>query len=159
MSGAASRLKVLTGVRFEQTDTEGTGVQFDPGAAFERTASGAFARNAAGARIRRPEAGTAGSIEELRLVRQERAQAAERSYDGYYPSLHLTYAIKENLLARVAYARTYGRPDLTNIIPNTSIDETDLDEGTADPSILRGRINVRNTGLRPWTGDNYDLSL
>ena len=25
--------------------------------------------------------------------------------------------------------------------------------------LLQGNINVRNTGLRPWTADNYDLSL
>jgi iron complex outermembrane receptor protein len=153
-----NRLKLLTGVRYEKTETEGLGVSFDPAAVFVRTANGAFARNAAGARIRKPEAGAAGSMQELQLIRHERAQSAARTYDGYYPSLHLTYSLKENFLIRAAYARTYGRPDFTEIVPNTNINETDLDEGTADPSILRGRITVRNTGLRPWTGDNYDLS-
>jgi len=153
-----NRLRVLTGVRYEKTETKGQGVSVDPAAVFLRTANGAFVRNAAGQRIRRPEAGAAGSMEELRLIRQERAQDAQRTYDGYYPSLHLTYSARQNFLVRLAYARTYGRPDFTDIIPNTNVNETDLDEGTADPSILRGRITVRNTGLRPWTGDNYDLS-
>jgi len=153
-----NRLRVLTGVRYEKTETKGQGVSFDPAAVFVRTASGAFARNAAGQRIRRPEAGAVGSMEELRLIRRERAQDAQRTYDGTYPSLHLTYSARQNFLLRLAYARTYGRPDFTEIIPNTNINETDLDEGTADPSILRGRITVRNTGLRPWTGDNYDFS-
>jgi iron complex outermembrane receptor protein len=100
-----------------------------------------------------------GSMEELRLTRQDRGFVAKRTYDGYYPSLHLTYHLKENFLLRAAYAKTYGRPDFTNIVPNSTVDEADLDGDTADPSLVRGRINVRNTGLRPWTGDNYDLSL
>jgi iron complex outermembrane recepter protein len=150
---------VLTGVRFETTTTKGVGPLVDPAAVWLRTASGSFARTATGARIRRPEAGAAGSMEELRLTRHERASRAERTYDGYYPSVHLTYHFRENLLARAAYAKTYGRPDFTNIIPNSTVDEADLDDETADPSLIRGRINVRNTGLRPWTGDNYDLSI
>jgi iron complex outermembrane recepter protein len=154
-----NRLKVLTGVRFEKTTTQGVGPLFDPAAVWVRTASGGFARTPAGARIRRPEAGAVGSMEELRLTRQERAVHSRRSYDGYYPSVHFTYQIRENLLARAAYAKTYGRPDFSNIIPNASVDEADLDDDTADPTLLRGRLNVRNTGLRPWTADNYDLSL
>ncbi len=154
-----NRLKVLTGVRFEQTNTKGEGVRLDPAAVFQRNAAGGFLRDAAGNRIRKPEAGAAGSMEELRLIRQERAHRADRTYDGYYPSVHLTYTVRENFLVRAAYAKTYGRPDLTNIVPNTSITESDLDDNTADPNALRGRIAVRNTGLRPWTADNYDLSL
>lgn len=94
-------------------------------------------------------------------MRKERAFTAERSYDGYYPSLHLTYDIKENFLVRAAYARTYGRPDFANIIPNATISENDLtaEDLVSDPTRIRGTITVRNTGLRPWTANNYDLSL
>jgi len=28
-----------------------------------------------------------------------------------------------------------------------------------DPSVVRGTLTVRNAALRPWTADNYDLSL
>ncbi len=154
-----NQLKVLTGVRYEKTETKGEGVRFDPAAVWLRNADGSFARNAGGARIRRPEAGAVASMEEVRLTRTDRGFQAERSYDGYYPSVHLTYHLKENILVRAAYAKTYGRPDFTNIIPNATIDESDIDGESADPSQLPGRISVRNTGLRPWTADNYDLSL
>jgi hypothetical protein len=43
-------------------------------------------------------------MEELRLIRLERANRAERSYDGYYPSLHFTFNANQNLLFRAAYA-------------------------------------------------------
>jgi iron complex outermembrane recepter protein len=154
-----NRLKVLGGVRFERTVAEGEGVLFDPNAVFVRNPDGTFARTPAGARIRRPEAGATGSLQELQVTRQERGFQARRSYDGYYPSLHLTYHIRENLLARAAYAKTYGRPDFSNIIPNATINETDFEGDTPDPTQIPGRITIRNTGLRPWTADNFDLSL
>lgn len=155
-----NRLNVLTGVRFERTTDEGEGPLSDPNAVYVRNADGTFAHNAAGARIRRPDAGAAGSLDELQLILRERAYKASRTYQGYYPSLHLTYEAREGLLVRLAYARTYGRPNFTDIIPNATINERDLDEGQlADPTVVRGTITVRNTGLRPWTADNYDLSL
>ncbi len=154
-----NRLKVLTGVRREQTDAQGEGPLYDPNAVWVRDPDGSFAHQANGARLRKPEAGAAGSMEELRLVRQDRGLSADRSYAGYYPSLHLTYHLKENLLLRGAYAKTYGRPDFTNIIPNATIDETDFEDNVPDPDQIPGRINIRNTGLRPWTAQNFDLSL
>jgi TonB-dependent receptor len=133
---------------------------FDPGAVYLRNADGSFVRNAAGARLRRPEAGATGSLEELRLTRQERGYKAARAYDGYYPSLHLTFSLRENLLLRAAYARTFARPNFGDIIPNTTINENDLSEEDilTNPELIRGNITIRNVALRPWTADNFDLS-
>ncbi len=152
-----NRLILLGGLRYEKTHDKGAGPVNDPAAVWQRTASGTFLRTAAGQRIRKPEAGAVGSMEELRLVRQERANLANRSYDGFYPSVHLTYNATSNFLLRAAYAKTYGRPDFTNIVPNATINEADLDEN-ADPTAIRGNITVRNTGLKPWTARNFDLS-
>ncbi len=154
------RLNVLTGVRYERTDDDGVGPVYNPTAVWQRNADGSFARNAAGQRIRRPEAGAAGSMEELRLTRQERGYRAGRSYDGWYPSLHFTWSARENLLVRLAYARTYARPNFTDLIPNTTINEADLTEEDirANPELVRGTLTVRNIALQPWTADNFDLS-
>jgi len=154
-----NRLKVLTGVRYEKTDANGQGIRYDPSAVYARNADGTFARTATSTRIRRVEAGAAGSLQELTITRQERGIKAARTYDGSYPSLHLTYQIQENFLARAAYAQTYGRPDFTSIVPNTTVDETDFGNITPGPDQVPGRITTRNTGLRPWTGDNTDLSI
>ena len=154
-----NRLRVVTGVRRERTRAQGEGPLFTPDAVWQRTATGAFARAANGALIRRPEAGAVGSLDELRLLRSDRGLQADRTYAGNYPSLHLTWSLREDLLLRAAYARTYGRPDFTNIIPNATIDEDELNDLTPDPDAIPGTINIRNTGLRPWTADNFDLSL
>ncbi len=152
-----NRLTVLAGVRYEKTHDKGAGPVNEPAAVWVRDPDGTFARNAAGARIRKPEAGAAGSMEELRLVRRERANLANRSYDGFYPSVHLTYNATANFLLRAAYAKTYGRPDFTNIVPNATISENDIEFST-DPNAIPGDITVRNTGLKPWTAQNWDLS-
>ena len=154
-----NRLNVVTGVRFEKTDDAGQGPLVDLGAIYLRNAGGTFLRNEAGQRIRKPEAGAAGSIEELRLTRFDRGYKAARSYQGAYPSLHLTYDVTENFLVRAAYAKTYGRPDLTDVIPNAQFSQNDLNEQDQNnPAIVKGTITVRNTALRPWTADNFDLS-
>ncbi|MBI4623399.1 MAG: TonB-dependent receptor [Verrucomicrobia bacterium] len=151
-----NRLNVLTGVRFESTDDEGFGPVQDPNAVFVRNANGAFARTPTGARIRKPEAGAAGSVEEVKLIYLERASRAERSYHGYYPSLHLNFSATENLLLRAAYAKTYGRPNFSNIIPNTTVNQDD--DLNSDPEHTLGRITFSNIGLKPWSAHNYDLS-
>lgn len=111
------RLKVLTGVRFEKTQTEGQGPLIDSAAVWQRNTDGTFVRNAAGQRVRKVEAGAAGSMEQLNLTHTERGYRASRSYDGYYPSLHLNYDLTDKLILRGAYARTYGRPNLNDVIP------------------------------------------
>jgi hypothetical protein len=55
-----------------------------------------------------------------------------------------------NFVVRSAYARTIGRPDLSFITPGTTI---------SDPSAAAPTITVVNTGLQPWTAENYDLTL
>ena len=154
------KLKVLTGVRYEKTETEGLGALVDTSAVWARNANGTFVRNAAGQRVRRTDAGAVGSMEQLWLTHQERKYRADRSYDGYYPSLHLNYNFADNLIGRAAYAQTYGRPNLNNIIPTAQVDEADLDgDQLGNPSVVQGNITVTNTGLRPWSAHNYDLSL
>ena len=158
MSFFKNRLNLLTGVRYEKTTDDGRGPIVDSTAVFVRNANGTFAHDAAGRQIRKPEAGAAGSLEEARLIYVERGYQAKRAYDGYYPSLHLTGNITENFIARAAYAKTYGRPNFSSIIPSTTTRENDLGPDP-DPSLVKGTITVSNTGLRPWSADNYDLSL
>lgn len=150
-----NRLLVLTGVRYERTTDEGQGALNTPDEVFVRRADGSFALTSTGARIRRPEAGATGSMEQVNLTWRERASRSKRTYDDFYPSVHLTYNITEKFLARAAYAKTYGRPNFTFIIPNTVINEFENAAG----DVTGGRLTVRNPGLRPWTADNFDLSV
>ena len=150
-----NRLGIVTGVRFEKTDDTGRGPLIDPDAPFVRGADGKFTL-VHGTRGRKPEAGTAGSLQELALTRKARASYAERSYDGYYPSLHTTFNVTDNFLVRAAFAKTFGRPDLGSIIPNTTIDENDNPNPPAGSP--PGTITYTNSGLKPYSAKNYDIS-
>ena len=151
-----NKLQVVAGVRYEKTNDQGEGMLSNPDAVFQTNPDGSYVDGNPTTpgiqRVRKPEAGTVGSMEELHLIRIERGAKADRTYDGYYPSIHLTYNITENLLARFSYAKTIGRPDYANIIPATDINYDDSNPST-------GTIAIRNTALKPWTADNFDLSL
>jgi len=141
-----NRLWIVAGVRYERTDTKGSGPLNDINAQYQRNADGSFVRNAAGQRVFLT--GDALALRQLRF--QERGAYSKRDYDGFYPSLNLTYNLTENLVVRAAYAHTLGRPNINFIIPGTTITEPDV----ASPT-----ITVNNSGLMPWTATSYDLSL
>lgn len=149
------RLRLLSGARYERTIDHGVGPLVVPGNAFLRDAAGNFILDSRRARIRNPAAGAAGSLQEVAATYFERQNKVNRTYDGIYPSAHATYTVAEPLLVRLSFAQTYGRPDFANIVPNATITENDPSTNPAVP----GTINIRNTSLRPWTANNYDLSV
>lgn len=152
----SNRLSAVAGARYERTSADALGPLTDLDAVFVREVDGSFARSASGLRIRKPEAGAANSLTEIPLIYQERASRAKKSYSGIYPSLHLNWSATERLMVRGAYARTYGRPNLGDIIPNTSLAQ---DDPANDGDLAFGRITYSNVGLKPWTAHNYDLSV
>ncbi|MEQ1730819.1 MAG: TonB-dependent receptor, partial [Vicinamibacterales bacterium] len=162
-----NKLSVVTGARYEKTKDKGEGVLNDPDAAFQRNANGTFVDSdpvtAGIQRVLRTDIGalnangTANSVQAVRAILSERGSRPVRSYDDYYPSLNVTYNVTDNLLVRVGYAKTMGRPDYTNILPFTTID--DNENFDIDPAVSPGTLTTRNTGLKPWSADNYDLSL
>lgn len=155
-----NRLEVITGARYEKTRDKGETVLAQPDAIWQRNSNGTYVDGdpiAAGIqRVRKPEAGAAGSLQELALTRIERGSRPDRSYDDVYPSLNFKYNATENIVVRIGYAKTMGRPDYSNILSNANA--TTFDENDTDPSIP-GTITLRNAALKPWSADNYDLSL
>lgn len=144
----ASRLRLSGGVRYEQTRDFGRGPLNDIGTTYQKNQDGSFVRNAAGRLV----AVTTDPEATARLRYTEYGAQARRTYDGFFPSLNSSFEWRPNLVMRAAYARTIGRPDLAFIIPGITI---------SDPNAVTplNTINVINTGLEPWTADNYDLTL
>ncbi|MEI8087974.1 MAG: TonB-dependent receptor [Opitutaceae bacterium] len=143
-----NRLRLTTGVRFEQTDDNGSGPLNDPNAKYQRDTKGNLVLGTNG----KPVAITSDALQIAQLQYKERGANSKSSYSGYYPSLNSSYTIMSDLLVRAAYARTIGRPNITQIIPGVTI--TDISTTTSTPS-----INENNTGLAPWHANNWDLSL
>lgn len=143
-----NRLWLVGGVRFEQTRDEGLGPLNDIGATYQRDATGAFRRDAAGRLV----AITTDVVARSRLQYTERGARSQRVYEGYFPSFNSSFEITPSLLVRAAYAKTISRPDLPDIIPGVTVADPDS-SGDART------ITVINSGLRPWTANNYDLTL
>ena len=143
-----NRLWLVGGARYERTADEGFGRLSDIRATYQQDANGNLLRDSAGRLIRV----TTNAVELARIQYKDRGAHATRTYGNLYPSLNATYNVTPNLQARLAFARTIGRPNLNEIIPNVTI----TDPGSSDTNRT---ITVVNTGLKPWSADNYDLSL
>ena len=144
----SNRLLVVAGVRFEGTSDEGWGPLQDPTAQYQKDTKGNLVRNAAGS----PILITTDPLERAKLRYERRGAHVEKSYHGLYPSVNASYSLRQDLLLRAAYAQTIGRPDLNYILPGITF--TDITATTGNKL-----ITVVNTGLTPWTSNNYDLSL
>ena len=141
-----NRLWLVGGVRYERTEDSGEGPFKDTNAIYQKDSSGRLVLGSNG----KPILITTDPVQQTRLQYIERGSRVSNSYGDLYPSANATWSITGNLLARVGYARTIGRPDFGNIIP--SVVAPDL-SGT---SLL---ITVNNPALKPWEANNYDLSL
>ncbi|MCF3649220.1 TonB-dependent receptor [Synoicihabitans lomoniglobus] len=131
--------RFITGLRYEKTSLDGLGYLYLPDG--DKDANGNFLSNDPYTRER--------------LKWLPRAQSHSSSYDGVYPSAHFIYDVNENFLVRLGYAKTIGRPNFSNVLPGTEINHDDA-PAAGDPG---GDITVRNPALKPYTANNFDLSL
>jgi TonB-dependent receptor len=69
------------------------------------------------------------------------------SYTKSFPSLHLTQDISPNWKARLSWSTSFGRPPMTSLLPNESINE------------VAQTLTVNNPSLLPQSAKNWDASL
>src|SRR5207253_3017919 len=142
-----NRLWVVGGVRYERAEDKGEGPLVRRDAIYQHDASGKLVLDASG----KPIVTTTDALAQAKLVFQSRGARATRTYDGYYPSINSTFNIMPDLLARAAFGRTINRPDYNNIIPGATVPDP-----TATPN---DTLTIKNTSLKPWKSDNFDLSV
>lgn len=71
----------------------------------------------------------------------------DTTYDDIYPSAALNFDLTDNVIIRLAYAATIGRPNFSDIIPRATVDD------------IEQEIDVTNPDLNPQTANNYDLTV
>ncbi len=133
-----NRMRVSGGVRFERTQDTGYGVLVNPAAG--------YIRNAAGQLVLNPDV-----VARAQAQYTTRGDKRSKTYDGYYPSLDASFNVTQSIIARFAYAKSIGRPDLSNIIPATTLPDLN---GTAPYN-----ITTINASLKPTQTNAYDVSL
>lgn len=126
--GILGRTAYLAGVRSEKTDTDSWGW------VRSRTLSSTAERLAdpAGAAKR----DYAPNLRQL-----------SGSYTKSFPSIHLTHDLTPSVKARVSWSTGFGRPSLSNALPNETINETAQTLAISNPSLL------------PQMASNWDVSL
>lgn len=74
-------------------------------------------------------------------------------YDDWLPSANLNFSLTDQLILRLAYSRTLGRPGLSIISPALNITRSDVDPTYA------GFGTAGNPDLEPVHSENFDASL
>ncbi|HEY0966529.1 MAG TPA: TonB-dependent receptor [Opitutaceae bacterium] len=116
------KLTALGGVRYERTEVE----------------SEAWV-------IQRTRADIADPV--LRAATEYSRREIAGSYDHTLPSVHLSYAILPDLIARASYSTGLGRPEFSNLVPVEQVNDTNQ------------TVTVSNPSLLPQSATNWDLSL
>ena len=132
-----NRLNIVYGVRYEKTEDKGQGLKT----------------------TRPPALNPIDTLDEVNTYWFERGAQVTKEYDGFYPSINANFTLREDIIIRAGFAKTFGRPNFGDIIP--------LARGNDSPDTINdgvGNINpytvvVRNTGLKPYEADNYDLTI
>jgi TonB-dependent receptor len=68
-------------------------------------------------------------------------------YTKSFPSIHLTQDLSRQLKARLSWSTSFGRPAMTNLLPNETANES------------AQTLTVNNPSLLPQTATNWDASL
>ncbi len=143
------KLKLVGGLRAEQTNAEGQGQLVDPTRNYRRDANGRVILAANG----QPERIATTPLDIARLTNVDRGLEAEKEYLRWFPSLNATYNIRENLLARAGYYWSVGRPDFGQYAGSLTLPDTNL------PSGPNNQIAVNNVGIKAWSARTTKVSL
>jgi len=142
------RLKIVGGVRAEQTNVEAEGPLTDPGRNVRRDAQGRpILVNG------QPQAITTVPLEVSKLTFLERGTKTDKEYLRLFPSINLGYNLQENLIARAAYYHSIGRPDFNQYAGGITLPNADNPPGPTN------RITVNNAGIKAWSAKSTSVRL
>jgi len=143
------RVRLVGGLRAEQTNVRAEGPLTDQTRNFQRDSSGRVLLGANGQPLLR----TTVPLEVTRLTLVDRGQASRKEYLRWFPSLNASWNLRENLIARAAWYRSIGRPDFNQYAGGLTLPNTE-----AAPS-FGNRITVNNAGIKPWSAESFKVRL
>ena len=143
------RLKLIGGLRVEQTNLAAEGPLTDPTRNFQRDASGKVIRGANG----QPLTITTDALGLSKLTRIERGMQAEKEYLRWFPNLNASYTLRENLIARAAYYYSVGRPNFNQYAGGLTLPNIE------NPPSASNVITVNNAAIKAWSAKSAKVSL
>ncbi len=146
-----NRLKLVGGLRAEQTNAKGEGPLNDPTLNYQRNASGQILRNPNGTPVLIVPTTNALGFSQLTFL--DRGSHTEKEYLRYFPSLNASYNVQENLIARASYYHSVGRPNFVQYSGGITLPDT------GNPPTAANRIVVHNAGIKAWSARTVNVRL
>ncbi|MBM3844404.1 MAG: hypothetical protein FJ397_14285, partial [Verrucomicrobia bacterium] len=109
----------------------------------------------AGVRAERTEVEAQGPLTDPRRspIGIERGAKTTKTYDQLFPSLNVSYALRENWIGRLAAYESIGRPDYNQYAGGLTLPDTSAGESATN------RIVVNNVDINPWAARSLVLRL
>jgi len=145
------RLRLVGGIRAEQTNIEALGPLTDPTRNFQRGANGEPVLGSNGRPLLIVPTSNALGVSQLTYI--ERGMEVEKEYLRLFPSINASFEIRENLIARAAYYHSVGRPDFNQYAGGITLPDTTLAPSTSN------RITVNNAGIKAWSAQSAVVRL
>lgn len=143
------RLKMTGGLRVEQTNVDAEGLLVDATRNFQRDSAGNVILGANG----QPVPITTDPLEAAHLTNIERGLHAKKEYLRWFPSINANYTIRDNLIARIGYYWSVGRPDFNQYGGSATLPNTENPPGPTN------RITIGNASIKAWTARTTKVSL
>jgi hypothetical protein len=145
------RLKLVGGLRAEQTNVKAAGPLTDLTRNFQRDASGQVIRNPNGTPVLIVPTSDALGVSQLTFI--DRGAKTRKEYLRFFPSINASYNLRENWIARAAYYQSVGRPNFIQYSGGITLPDTDLLPAT------NNRIVVNNAGIKAWQAQTFNVRL
>ena len=145
------RLKVVTGVRAEQTNIEAEGPLTDISRNHQRRPDGSVILGPNGRPL--PIVANTNSLAYSQLTLIPRGAHVRKEYLRWFPSINASFNVRENFIARASYYTSIGRPNFNQYAGGITLPDPE-----ADPA-NNNRITVNNAGIKPWMADTTMAAL
>ncbi len=154
------RLKLVGGLRAEQTNIEAEGPFTDLTLNYQRDAAGRVVTVASptptdpNRRTPLLISPTTNALAVSRLTFLERRTLVEKEYLRIFPSLNASFNVRDNLIVRAARYSSVGRPNLNQYAGGVTLPDPDRD--ASNPA---NRIVVNNAGIKAWSSETTNARL
>ncbi len=149
------RLKLVGGLRAEQTNVDAEGPLSDPTRNFQRNASGQIVDGNATLAGVQPvlivPATNALGVSQLTFI--DRGARIEKEYLRLFPSLNASFNLRDNLIARAAYFQSVGRPNFVQYSGGITLPDT------AGAPTTANRIAISNPQIKAWQAQTVNVRL
>ena len=154
-----NRVRLVGGVRAEQTNIRAEGALADPTLNYLRDSAGNFVpRRDASGNILKDASGqplptlivpTTDALGVSKLTYIQRGYHVRKEYLRFFPSLNATFAARENVLVKAAYYESIGRPAFSQYSGGLTLPDTEVAPSASN------RIVVNNANIKPWMARTF----